>query len=156
MASPTNPKGVGTRETDNDCLNLGVDALGYLLWRVTLKWTRAASAALGPLRLTHAQFAILAGIWWLENDSGQPTQVELAAHAGTEARMTSELVEVLRQRGLVIKATDPRDHRKTRLAMTAAGETLAVVALETIQRLEREFFATSEHELGRNFLRSLI
>ena len=152
----SNRTSVETRETDVDGLNLGVDALGYLLWRVTLKWTRAASSALGPLGLTHAQFAILAGIWWLENDSGPPDQVALAAHAGTEARMTSDLVETLRQRGLVVKAIDARDRRRTRLAMTDAGTELAVAALEAIQRLERDFFAAAEPQSGRDFLRKLI
>jgi hypothetical protein len=37
----------------------------------------------------HVQFVLLASTWWLNEHGRRPTQVELAARAGTDVKMTS-------------------------------------------------------------------
>ena len=67
---------------------------GFVLWQVATLWQRALRAALEEVDLTHAQFVLLASAMWLE---GQPpargstavTQTDIAAHARTDAVMTS-------------------------------------------------------------------
>lgn len=71
---------------------------GFLLWHVTLAWQRAIAAALAPLELTHVQFVLLACAWWLEGHGQTPNQLDLARPAGTDVKMTSQVVRKLERR----------------------------------------------------------
>src|SRR3954469_18134815 len=83
---------------------------GFLMWQVTLAWQRAMRAALAPHDLTHVQFVLLATTWWLGQDE-PPTQQALAAQAGTDTMMTSQVVRKLAERGLLTRQQDPADAR---------------------------------------------
>ena len=120
------------------------DSPGVLLWRSTLRWQRTLTAALRPLGLTHVQFVLLAGTWWLTGHNAgpgpPPSQRELAEHAGTDVMMTSQVVRVLERRGLLQRTTDPADSRIRRLAVTGTGRELAVRAVEVVQAADAAFF----------------
>ena len=75
------------------------DSLGFLLWPVTLAWQRAVVAALNPHGLTHVQFVLLASTWWLGETGGSPNQFDLAPQAGTDVKMTSQVVRTLEAKG---------------------------------------------------------
>src|SRR5256885_15494596 len=77
---------------------------GFLLWHVTHAWQRAVAAALAPLELTHVQFVLLACLWWLEEQGCTPNQLQLARQAGTDAKMTSQVVRKLEAKGLIERA----------------------------------------------------
>ena len=119
------------------------DSPGFLLWRSTLRWQRTITAALRPLQLTHVQFVLLAGTWWLsEQDAGRlPSQRELAEHAGTDVMMTSQVVRALERRGLVRRTADEAgDARVKRLAVTDVGRELAVRAVAVVEDADAEVF----------------
>jgi DNA-binding MarR family transcriptional regulator len=114
---------------------------GFWLWHVTLRWQRAVAAALAPLDLTHAQFVLLSCAWWL-NDRGElPNQLALARQAGTDVKMTSQLVRKLEAKGLLERRTDPADSRARRLRVTGRGAELARRAITEVERVDAEFFA---------------
>lgn len=112
---------------------------GFLLWQVTNRWQAAQRAALGPLRLTHVQFVLLASLTWLESDR-PVSQRELAAHAATDPMMTSQVLRVLERRTLVERRPHPRDGRAHALTVTASGRALANRAVVAVERCDREFF----------------
>ncbi|WP_328859006.1 MarR family winged helix-turn-helix transcriptional regulator [Williamsia herbipolensis] len=115
---------------------------GLLLWRVTLAWQRAITAALRPLGLTHVQFVLLASTWWLaENEPVPPTQRRIADHAGTDAMMTSQVLRALESRSLVERRPDPIDARARSVRPTAAGERLAREAVAVVEAIDHDFFA---------------
>ncbi|KQR96492.1 MarR family transcriptional regulator [Williamsia sp. Leaf354] len=115
---------------------------GLLLWRVTLAWQRAITAALRPLDLTHVQFVLLASTWWLtENESVPPTQRRIADHAGTDAMMTSQVLRALEARGLVERRPDPVDARARSVRPTPSGERLAREAVAVVEAIDHDFFA---------------
>lgn len=118
-----------------------LDSPGFLLWHATLRWQRVVSASLRPLRLTHVQFVLLAGVWWLTRSAGPPSQVDLADHAGTDVRMTSQVVRKLEARGLLTRTQDVSDSRIKRLAVTPAGAALAMEAIEVVEAADRSCFA---------------
>ena len=120
---------------------------GFLLWHTTLRWQREVAAALKPLGLTHAQFVLLASVWWLETQGGHPSQRELAAHAGTDGMMTSQVVRVLERRALLTRSPDPSDGRVRRLATTRAGREQAVRAVEVVDALDERFFAPAAEDV---------
>jgi DNA-binding MarR family transcriptional regulator len=116
---------------------------GFLLWHLTLTWQRAVTAALAPMKLTHVQFVLLACAWWLTENGSPPNQLQLARQAGTEVRMTSEVVRKLEAKGLLTREIDASDSRARRLRPTAAGARLAQDAIDAVEQVDADFF---EHE----------
>jgi DNA-binding MarR family transcriptional regulator len=122
---------------------------GFLLWHVTLRWQRAIAAALGPLGLTHVQFVLLACTWWLNTDGGtDPNQLAVARQAGTDVKMTSQVLAKLEAKGLLERTTDPADTRAKRLRVTAAGADLAQRAIGVVDAVDDEFFGPAGDRRG--------
>ncbi len=113
---------------------------GFLLWHVTLQWQRAIATALQPLNLTHVQFVLLACTWWLHEQDQTPNQMALARQAGTDVKMTSQVVRTLEAKGLLRREVDPADTRARRLRLTPQGTRLAQRALATVEQVDAEFF----------------
>jgi DNA-binding MarR family transcriptional regulator len=113
---------------------------GFLLWHLTLAWQRAVAAALAPLELTHVQFALLACAWWLEEQGCTPNQLQLAAQAGTDVKMTSQVVRRLEAKGLIQRTVDPVDTRARRLRPTRDGARLARRAIVAVEDVDARFF----------------
>ncbi|MFF8376159.1 MarR family winged helix-turn-helix transcriptional regulator [Streptomyces sp. NPDC015661] len=113
---------------------------GFLLWHATLRWQRDIAAALAPLGLTHVQFVLLACAWWLNTRGEQPNQLTLARQAGTDVKMTSQVLRTLEGKGLVAREVDPADTRAKRLRVTDTGAALAPRAIAAVEAVDAEFF----------------
>jgi len=132
------------------------DSPGFLLWHVTLGWQRAIAVALAPLDLTHAQFVLLASLWWLGEQGEVPNQLTLAGHAGMDVKMTSQVLGRLEAKKLLTRTADPADSRAKQLQLTAAGARLAPRALAAVEATDAEFFAPLGDSVGLlQVLRSL-
>jgi DNA-binding MarR family transcriptional regulator len=116
---------------------------GFLLWHATLRWQRDVAAALAPLELTHVQFVLLACTWWMNERGERPTQVALAEQAGTDVKMTSQVVRSLERKGLIEREVDPADTRARRLRATRRGAKLAPRAIAAVERVDAAFFDTA-------------
>jgi DNA-binding MarR family transcriptional regulator len=130
---------------------------GFWLWHATLRWQRAIAAVLAPLDLTHVQFVLLSCAWWL-NDRGQvPNQLALARQAGTDVKMTSEVVRKLEAKGLLARETDPHDTRARRLRITPAGARVARQAITEVEQADQAFFApAAAHGLASDRVAALL
>jgi DNA-binding MarR family transcriptional regulator len=131
------------------------DSPGFLLWHATLRWQRGIARALSPLELTHVQFVLLACTWWLNEQGERPTQVALAGMAGTDVKMTSQVVRGLERKGLVQREVDASDTRARRLSVTRRGARLAPRAIDVVERVDAEFFADLPKREGLAYLRRL-
>jgi DNA-binding MarR family transcriptional regulator len=129
---------------------------GFLLWHATLRWQRGVAAALRPLHLTHVQFVLLACTWWLNEQGERPTQVRLAEQAGTDIKMTSQVLRTLEQKDLLEREVDPADTRARRLRVTRRGRRLAPRAIEVVEAVDAEFFSELEHGEAVKFFRRLV
>ncbi len=114
---------------------------GFLLWHVTLRWQREVVAALAPLDLTHVQFVLLASTWWLNQNGADPNQLTLARHAGTDVKMTSQVLGKLEAKGLVRREVDAADTRAKRLRVTPRGAALARRGIDVVERTDSAFFS---------------
>ena len=114
---------------------------GFWLWHATLRWQREIAAVLAPLDLTHVQFVLLSCAWWLNDHGAEPNQLALARQAGTDVKMTSEVVRKLEAKGLLVRETDQRDTRARRISITPAGITAALQAIAAVERADQSFFA---------------
>jgi DNA-binding MarR family transcriptional regulator len=128
---------------------------GFLLWHATLRWQRAVSRALARFDLTHVQFVLLACTWWLNQQGRRPSQVALAEFAGTDVKMTSQVLRILERKDLLERETDPADTRAMRLRVTRRGGRLAPRALAAVQQVDEEFFAETPDEDALPLLRRL-
>jgi DNA-binding MarR family transcriptional regulator len=117
------------------------DSPGFLLWHVTLRWQRAVTAALAPLELTHVQFVLLACTWWLTEQGHTPNQLKLADQAGTDVKMTSQVLRTLENKGLLERKADPRDARAKTVQPTRSGIDLAQQAIAAVEQVDEAFFS---------------
>ncbi|RKR73420.1 MarR family winged helix-turn-helix transcriptional regulator [Frondihabitans australicus] len=119
---------------------------GLALWRVTNVWQRQIRAALAPFDLTHVQFVLLASLAYLDRApdldgvAAPVTQRDLAAHAGTDVMMTSQVVRALEAKGLVTRAKHPGDGRAVALEPTERGVALANQANGAVEAADAAFF----------------
>ena len=118
------------------------DSPGFLLWHTTLRWQRAIATALAPLELTHVQFVLLACTWWLNDQGTAPNQLTVAAQAGTDVKMTSQVLRKLEAKQLVRRATDAGDTRAKSVHTTEAGIDLARRAIVIVEAVDERFFGT--------------
>lgn len=131
------------------------DSPGFLLWRATMRWQRALTAALAPLDLTHVQFVLLACAWWASEAGDRPKQVQLASLAGIDVKMTSEVVRRLEAKGLLRRVGDPADARAKVIEVTPAGADAARRSIEIVEAADAEFFAEAAEPRLVALLRSL-
>jgi len=115
---------------------------GFLLWHVTLRWQRDVAAALAPLDLTHAQFVLLATTWWMNSQGAHPNQLSVARQAGTDVKMTSQVLRKLEAKRLIRRDVDLADTRARRLRVTDAGAELARRAVAAVEAADAAFFRT--------------
>lgn len=83
---------------------------------------------------------LLASAWWLTQREQTPSQLTVAAHAGTNVKMTSEVLRKLEERGLVVQHTDPDDRRAKAIMVTAEGLSLAEEAIRVVEKADADFF----------------
>jgi DNA-binding MarR family transcriptional regulator len=117
------------------------DSPGFLLWHATLRWQRDIARALAPLDLTHVQFVLLACTWWLNEQGSQPNQVAVAAQAGTDIKMTSQVLRSLERKSLIERLIDSADTRARRVRVTKQGARLAPRAIAIVEEVDARFFA---------------
>lgn len=114
---------------------------GFQMWLVMLAWQRAIKAVLRPFELTHVQFVLLAGTWWLSSRDGPPTQTQLAAHCHTDPMMTSQVLRRLEDKRLVERLEDVTDTRAKRVRLTDSGQTLLTQTMPAVDSADSAFFA---------------
>jgi DNA-binding MarR family transcriptional regulator len=117
------------------------DSPGFLLWHATLRWQRGIAQALAPLDLTHVQFVLLACTWWLNEQGAHPNQVGVATQAGTDIKMTSQVLRCLERKGLLEREIDSADARARRVRVTEQGARLAPRAIAIVEEVDARFFA---------------
>lgn len=118
------------------------------LERVANRWLLALRTALLPLDLTHAQCRLLITAAWLGSRKAGIRQSDIAAVAGTDPVMTSEVLRTLEARGLVTRVAHPTDGRAKAIAVTDSGAKLADWAHSLVAKAEAEFFSVGMTEFG--------
>jgi DNA-binding MarR family transcriptional regulator len=76
---------------------------------------------------------------WLGRNGEPPNQVQLAAQAGTEVKMTPDVVARLEVKGLIARETDPRDSRARVIRITPTGVAAAQRAVVASEAADAAF-----------------
>ena len=86
------------------------------------------------------QFVLLATAWWLNTRGEDPNQLSLARQAGTDVKMTSEVLRKLEAKGLIVRTVDAADTRAKKLRVTARGAELAIQDIAVVEAADAAFF----------------
>lgn len=116
-----------------------------MLWRASLAWQREMRKVLEPYDITVVQFVLLASAWWLNRIGMETNQRELAAHAGIDKMMTSQVVRRLESAELVRRTTSKRDPRALTVEVTPKGHEVLGGALAEVQANDEGFFGQLGH-----------
>jgi DNA-binding MarR family transcriptional regulator len=102
------------------------------------------------------QFVLLATAWWLNSRGEDPNQLRLARQAGTDVKMTSEVLRKMEAKGLITRTVDTADTRARKLRVTDRGTGLAIRALAIVEAADAAFFqATPDRDALVAMLRPL-
>lgn len=124
------------------------DSPGFLLWQLTNQWQRQQRDALIKLKLTHAQFVVLAGVLWLSSTSKEPvTQKHVAELTKIDKMSMSDLVTTLTKKKFLQRSSHKQDKRAYSLALTAKGKALVLKAIPIVENIDMEFFGKKNESL---------
>ena len=114
---------------------------GNLIWRLSMRWRATTDAALAPLGLTHAGYAVLASLFGLAKSGVTPSQRELADHTGLDPIYISKLVRRLETDALIRRTEDPNDSRAVKLELTQHGTSVIEPAIKIVLDLQEQLTA---------------
>ena len=109
--------------------------VGFLIWRLSMRWRAAVDRELAPLGLTQAQYAVLAPLYGMSRDGARPSQRELADLTGLDAVYISKLVRALERGGFVTRSTHAADPRAVELSLTEPGTATVQEAQKIVYEL---------------------
>lgn len=109
--------------------------VGFLIWRVSMRWRAATDRALAPLGLTHAQYSVLAPLYGMSVDGARPSQRELADFTGLDPVYVSKLVRALEREGFVTRSVKVSDPRAVELALTGRGTDVVREGIQLVAAL---------------------
>jgi DNA-binding MarR family transcriptional regulator len=95
--------------------------VGFLIWRLSMRWRAAMDRVLAPLGLTHAQYSVLAPLYGMSAGGARPSQRELADFTGLDPVYISKLVRALEREGFLTRSVKASDPRAVELALTERG-----------------------------------
>lgn len=115
-------------------------SLGFLLWQVSSMWQAMQRNALADIGLSHIQFVLLAGTWWLSQNGQVLTQSHLSRHVKVDVMMTSEVIRKLESQGFVQRKPHPSDTRAKALSLTESGLEVLKKAINIVETIDETFF----------------
>ena len=134
-------------ETDN------LQSEGQLIYAVSAIVRKTSDRALAPLGLSVSQAPVLAVL----REAKRPIMItEVARRLFLETPSVTTMIDRLSERGLVERIKDPKDRRKTLVALTRRGKHLVESIREPGRQLEEEMFGAlgdDERETLRAILR---
>lgn len=128
---------------------------GFLLWQVTNLWQREIKLALNKHQLTHAQFVLIASIYWLSLHNQVITQIVLSKHTKIDPMTTSTVLRSLAQKGLISRQENLTDTRAKTIALTPEGIQMAKITIPLVENFDRDFFGKLNHGVT-DFNQSLL
>jgi MarR family transcriptional regulator, organic hydroperoxide resistance regulator len=109
--------------------------VGYLVWRLSMRWRGQMDRLLAPLGLTHAQYVVLAPLYSMSRGGARPSQREVADLTGIDPVYVSRLVRALERDGFITRSVNAADPRAVELALTDHGAATVQEAIKAVYEL---------------------
>jgi DNA-binding MarR family transcriptional regulator len=130
---------------------------GFLLWKATNLWQREINKILKKFDLTHTQFVVLAGSYWLSNKTENITQVEIANFIDIDKMMTSNVIRKLLEKKLLKRQEHKTDTRAKIISLTEKGIETLKISVKEVEKFDVTFFGqlSNNVEFNKELLRLL-
>lgn len=131
---------------------------GILFWKITYLWQRKINKALKNVDLTHSHFALLSGVAWLEKQGEPITQTKLANFTQTNVMVTSKIIRILENKGLMGRINEGKDPRAKYVYLTDKGLKTLEKAIKISENVNNDFFEVlgkEKEEFNENLLHIL-
>jgi MarR family transcriptional regulator for hemolysin len=135
------------------------DSLGFLLFKLTVRWQHTLAEIFERFGITQTQYAIMASLRWHETQGVVVTQTALATHARLETMTLSKAIRKLEADGLVHREPSACDSRAMEVQLSTKGRRLVQQAVVAVERADDAFFGVlSERKQAglRMVMRELI
>jgi DNA-binding MarR family transcriptional regulator len=131
------------------------NAVGFVLWRVVVRYQREVDRALAPLDLTNLQFVTLALTAWFARSGDAANQSALARFGGIHPMQISHMMKALESKEFVIRKRSTSDIRAKEVELTRKGLTVLRKALPKVIEVQQRLFG-NEGKPGGAFLNALL
>ncbi len=126
--------------------------LGYLFKHAQARLAELTAQALAPLDISGRELAVL-----LVLASQEPaSQQQAARRLGIDRTTMVTFVDVLEDKGLVVRRADPDDRRRNVVALTTAGHDTLRRATRASEEAERRFLAPLTRPAGDKLRQALL
>ena len=127
-------------------------SIGFQFWKLHARWQREITAALAPYGITHTQFVILAALRWFQEQSVNPSQVQIANLTGIEKMTLSKSIRRLEMLALVNRTKSKDDTRSVSVSLTEVGQKIIPDAIRAVESVDAEVFGNidrkKQHQLN--------
>jgi DNA-binding MarR family transcriptional regulator len=140
-----------------EALSLGrpENAVGFVLWRVVVRYQREVDRVLAPLDLTNLQFVTLALTAWFGRTGEAVNQSELARFGGIHPMQISHMLKTLEGKGFVSRRRSDSDSRAKCVEVTSKGISSLRQALPAVIGVQRKIFGKDGNP-GGSLLTALL
>ena len=140
-----------------EAVSLGApeNAVGFVLWRVVVRYQREVDRELAPLDLTNLQFVTLALTAWFGRSGDPVNQSELARSGGIHPMQISHMLKALEAKDFVARRRSTTDTRSKNVEITRSGLTVLRRALPLVIAIQQQLFG-DEGRPGGSFLAALL
>jgi MarR family transcriptional regulator, organic hydroperoxide resistance regulator len=122
---------------------------GFLLWQLTNQWQRQQRQALSKVGVTHPQFVVLAGLFWLNSLSDNTvTQQQVSEFTQIDKMSLSDLIMTLLRKKMLNRSPHQYDKRAYSLRLTKkGGRQIVLKALPVVEGIDALFFSQKNASL---------
>ena len=117
------------------------NSLGFLLWKVSIKWRRKIEVTLTKYDLTHTQFVMLATTAYLTRNDNMVTQVEIAEFSSCDINTTSQVLRGLEKRLLIVRTVMDGNEKSKYPKLTDFGFNILKPAIKDVEAIDEVFFS---------------
>lgn len=117
------------------------ESVGFLMWKVHNHWQRSIRQQLKVHDLTHTQFVVLAGAYYLAMQHDEITQVLIADHAGIDVMLTSNVIRALEKKNYLRRVAHSHDTRAKAVQVTEQGTAVLKIAVKDVESFDAAYFS---------------
>lgn len=144
------------QDCKNDIRRPNEDDLGFLLWKIMRLWQRERQKYLDQFNTTVSQLELLAGIYFLEEQEGEVTQILLSQETGIDPMTTSTILRNLEKKTLVSRRPSKTDTRARSVVLTDDGTKLLQTAIGKMKEVQEEVLDKINKQLIIDELKKLL
>lgn len=143
---------------NNFVFSIPQESTGLQFWKLYSKWQKKINKELSKYKATHTQFVILASIKWFNEQSIDPSQMQISNITGIEKMTLSKAIARLEDLSFIKKYKSGADNRSVCVKLTDKGQKLVPKLITLIEAIDIKTLVPtneSDRELFTKILKEL-